>query len=277
MEKLKTGNYTIAELKTKLEEFSPSRELVEILRQDSRKGVQKLADRLENSLDREKTRRKRWQQRGKLRADLIDSGYQRVCGLDEAGRGALAGPVAAAAVILPDDCYIPYLDDSKQLDPARRRQLAAEIKVKSVCWQVEMVSPAEIDRSNISRATKMAMNKAIKSLAPQPEYLLIDGRIKLENVQLPQQHIEQGDARINSIAAASILAKVTRDSFMACCNSYFPSYNFAHNMGYGTERHRNALEKYGPSILHRRSYKTVKDACKIRKRQRLPFVEQEEN
>lgn len=271
MKTFDTESYTIAEIKSKLEQYSPSRDLVENLRQDSRKGVQKLADRLENSLDREKSRRERWQRRSKMRSELIDSGYRLICGLDEAGRGALAGPVAAAAVILPDDCYIPFLDDSKQLDHLRRRKLAAEIKVKSVCWQAKMVSAAEIDRHNILQATKMAMTRAVSSLNPAPEYLLIDGRIKLDNIKLPQRHIEQGDARINSIAAASILAKVTRDSFMACCAGYFPHYNFTHNMGYGTDRHRKALENFGPCSLHRRSYKTVENACKFGERQRLPF------
>ncbi len=277
MKKIDTERYTISELKEKLKGYNPSSELVEDLRQDSRKGVQKIADRLERRLEKEKNRRERWQKRGELRRNLRESGYRLICGLDEAGRGALAGPVAAGAVILPDDCYIPFLDDSKQIDPVRRRLLAAEIKTKSLHWQVEMVSAVEIDRTNILQTTKLAMLRAVRKLPVETDYLLIDGQIQLDSFSRAQQHIAQGDARINSIAAASILAKVTRDSLMVSCADYFPPYNFANNMGYGTARHRAAIEKFGPCVLHRRSYKTVKNAGKYSRRQRLPFADKQEN
>lgn len=268
------SQHTISELKEMLKDYEPSRKLCRLLYRDERKGVKQLARGIEHRLERREERRRRWQKRSRMADELRREGYDNICGLDEAGRGALAGPVAAAAVILPGECRIPGLDDSKQLDPEKRHNLAAEIRFKARAWQIELVGPDMIESRNILGATRLAMTDAVKKLSPSPDYLLIDGRIELKRLTQPQRPVEQGDASVNCIAAASILAKVTRDSFMISLDRYLPGYNFAGNMGYGTSRHRRALEKLGPSPLHRKSFGPVREAAEAglrERRQRLPF------
>lgn len=187
---------------------------------------------------------------------LSRSGFHMVAGVDEVGRGPLAGPVVAAAVILPPRWSVKGVDDSKRLNPRRRRSLAAVIKQEAVAWAVGNASPQEIDRINIHRASLLAMRRAVNALAPSPDFLLVDGRFVLE-MDLPQEAVVGGDASCTAVAAASIVAKVERDAVMQAMHRIWPQYNFAANKGYGTAEHRQALIDHGPCTLHRRSYAPV--------------------
>lgn len=176
-----------------------------------------------------------------------------VCGIDEAGRGPLAGPVVAAAVILPKNCEILYLNDSKQLTEKRREAMFDEIKDKAVAYGIGMASPARIDEINILQATYEAMRQAIAQLNPQPQVLLNDA-VRIPGVALQQVPIIKGDAKSLSIASASVLAKVTRDRLMREYDALMPEYGFASNKGYGSAAHIEALQQYGPTPIHRRSF-----------------------
>ena len=176
-----------------------------------------------------------------------------ICGSDEAGRGPLAGPVAAAAVILPKDCVILYLNDSKKLSPARRDALFDEIMEKAVAYHVGIVSPERIDEINILQATYEAMRKAVAGLSVTPDLLLNDA-VTIPEIGIRQVPIVKGDAKSVSIAAASILAKVTRDRMMEEYDAMWPEYGFAKHKGYGTAQHIAALKEYGPCPIHRRSF-----------------------
>ena len=176
-----------------------------------------------------------------------------ICGIDEAGRGPLAGPVAAAAVILPKDCVILYLNDSKKLSPARRDALFDEIMEKAVAYHVGIVSPERIDEINILQATYEAMRKAVAGLSVMPDLLLNDA-VTIPEIGIRQVPIVKGDAKSVSIAAASILAKVTRDRMMEEYDAMWPEYGFAKHKGYGTAQHIAALKEYGPCPIHRRSF-----------------------
>ncbi len=176
-----------------------------------------------------------------------------VCGVDEAGRGPLAGPVAAAAVILPKDCRILYLNDSKKLSAARREALYEEICQKAVAYGVGLASAEEIDELNILQATYLAMKRALDQLSQTPAVLLNDA-VTIPGVTIPQVPIVKGDAKSLSIAAASVLAKVTRDQIMTACDPIFPEYGFARHKGYGTAAHIEALRTFGPCSMHRRTF-----------------------
>ena len=176
-----------------------------------------------------------------------------VCGIDEAGRGPLAGPVAAAAVILPKDCEILYLNDSKKLSEKRRDALYDEIREKAVAWSVATVSPDRIDEINILQATYEAMREAIAGLGVRPDVLLNDA-VTIPGVDIKQVPIIKGDAKSLSIAAASVLAKVTRDRMMEQYEILYPGYGFAKHKGYGTAAHRQAILELGPCPIHRRTF-----------------------
>ena len=176
-----------------------------------------------------------------------------ICGVDEAGRGPLAGPVAAGAVILPKDCRILYLNDSKKLSPKRRQELFEEIKEKAIAWNVGLASPERIDEINILQATYEAMAAAIRGLKVTPQVLLNDA-VTIPGIDLPQVSIVKGDAKSVSIAAASILAKVTRDRMMEEYDSLYPEYGFGKHKGYGTAAHIQAIKEYGPCPIHRLTF-----------------------
>lgn len=176
-----------------------------------------------------------------------------VCGIDEVGRGPLAGPVVAGAVILPEDCQILYLNDSKKLTERRRELLYEEIMEKAVAVGLGVVSQERIDEINILQATYEAMREAISKLEPAPDILLNDA-VTIPEVTIPQVPIIKGDAKSISIGAASIIAKVTRDRLMVEYDQILPEYGFASNKGYGSAEHIAALKKYGPSPIHRRSF-----------------------
>lgn len=179
--------------------------------------------------------------------------FQFICGIDEVGRGPLAGPVVAAAVILPKDCEILYINDSKKLSEKKREELYDEICSKAISYGIGCVSHERIDEINILNATKEAMTMAIDELKVKPDLLLIDA-LTLPDVDVKQVGIIKGDARSISIAAASILAKVTRDRMMAVYDEMYPEYGFSSNKGYGSEAHINAIKAIGPSEIHRRTF-----------------------
>ena len=176
-----------------------------------------------------------------------------VCGIGEAGRGPLAGPVAAAAVILPENARILRLNDSKKLSPKVRDELFEEIKEKAVAWSVGIASPARIDEINILQATYEAMREALAGLSAAPGVLLNDA-VTIPGVSIPQVPIIKGDAKSLSIAAASILAKVTRDRMMEEYGNVFPGYGFEKHKGYGTAAHMEAIRQLGPCPIHRRTF-----------------------
>jgi len=180
-------------------------------------------------------------------------GYQLIAGIDEAGRGSLAGPVVAAAVILPPGLMIDGVNDSKKLTPRRREALYQVIHQHALATGIGVVGNEDIDRINILRATIMAMEMAVKNLKIPPDYLLIDA-VSLSDSRIPHRPIIKGDMLSVSIASASIVAKVTRDRLMTEEHSLFPQYNFMTHKGYGTRDHVSRLRLYGPSIIHRKSF-----------------------
>ncbi len=184
-------------------------------------------------------------------------------GVDEAGRGCLAGPVTAAAVILPPDFDLPGLDDSKKLSAARRDALREEIEKQALAWAVAMVSNKEIDEMNIFRASYAAMHKAIRKLARTPSLLLIDGKYFIPYKKIPWQCIIGGDGKYAAIAAASILAKTHRDAYMIRQHEKFPAYGWDRNKGYPTKGHRKAIREYGLTPLHRRSFRLLNEQTEI--------------
>lgn len=176
-----------------------------------------------------------------------------ICGIDEAGRGPLSGPVVAGAVILPKDCEILFLNDSKKLSEKKRELLFEEIQEKAVAYGVGIVSPARIDEINILQATYEAMRIAVSKLKVKPDILLNDA-VTIPGIDIMQIPIVKGDAKSISIAAASILAKVTRDHMMVEYDALYPEYGFAKHKGYGTAVHINAIKEHGPCPIHRRSF-----------------------
>lgn len=189
-----------------------------------------------------------------------ECGYGNIAGIDEAGRGPLAGPVVAAAVILPPDYEHAEIRDSKKLSPRQRERLSTVIQREAVSIGIGVIEAPVIDAVNILQATLAAMKEAVLGLFPPPDYLLIDGLHRI-SLAVPQEAIVRGDARSVSIAAASIVAKVSRDRIMEIYHRQFPQYNFLRNKGYGTPEHREAIVKYGRCKIHRRSFRVAEIDC----------------
>ena len=186
------------------------------------------------------------------------SGYRQIAGIDEAGRGALAGPVIAAAVILPINCGIAGLKDSKQLTPKQRDLLSDEIYRVAVSVGIGSVDNHVVDNLNVLEATLLAMRQAIEKLTPQPDYLLVDG-INFPAIDIQGEAITKGDNRSYSIAAASIIAKTTRDRLMIALDRTYPNYGFSQHKGYPTSQHRHAIAQFGASDIHRHTFKLLPD------------------
>jgi ribonuclease HII len=187
-------------------------------------------------------------------------GYRVIAGVDEAGRGPLAGPVVAAAVVLPPDFRLDGVRDSKQLTEKKRYRLYDLILNGALGWGLGVVEPSVIDRINIFQATRHAMKEAVQQISPPADYLLIDGaRAQRLNLSITQETIIRGDSLSISVACASIIAKVSRDRIMEIYHHQFPQYNFISNKGYGTKAHLDAIRCHGPSKIHRRSFKGVKE------------------
>ena len=194
----------------------------------------------------------------KYEEDLWQSGLNHIAGFDEAGRGALAGPVAVAAVILPPNPRLTWtlsgVRDSKQMTPLQRETWAVRIKSVALAWRVEFASVDEIDQLGIARGTRLAAARALDNLTVPPEYLLLDFRLGLPESPLPQTALVKGDQLSLSIAAASVLAKTTRDALMRELDAQYPGYGLEQNKGYGTQAHRSALMRLGYSMVHRKSF-----------------------
>ena len=240
---------------TSVEELSG---VIELYKEDERASVQKEIEKAYKklaALDKEKARIDAlW----KYEREYEAFGY--VCGIDEVGRGPLAGPVVAGAVILPKDCDILYINDSKKLSEKKREELYDIIMDKALAVGLGHASPERIDEINILQATYEAMREAIKNLAVSPDILLNDA-VTIPEVAIKQIPIIKGDAKSISIGAASIIAKVTRDKLMVEYDEVFPEYGFASNKGYGSEAHIKALKEYGPTPIHRRSF--IKNFYKV--------------
>ena len=189
-----------------------------------------------------------------LEKNAVKNGYKYVCGVDEAGRGPLAGPVCAAAVILPEDCDIEGLNDSKKLSEKKREYLFDIIKEKALSYCIAFGSVEEIEEFNILEATFIAMNRSIDGLSIKPDFALIDGNRVPKNIKVPCETVIKGDAKSASIAAASVLAKVTRDRLLLEYDSEYPQYNFKKHKGYGTKEHTDLILEYGPCPIHRPSF-----------------------
>lgn len=243
----------ISEIKAELEQADQvSRvRLLELYQEDSRAGVASLIQKYRKKMEQDEKERIRLEQMRVFEHEYEYLGF--VCGIDEAGRGPLAGPVAAGAVILPRDCEIFYLNDSKQLSEKKRELLYDEIMEKAVATGIGIVGPERIDEINILQATYEAMRQAVAKLSVVPQVLLNDA-VTIPEVVIPQVPIIKGDAKSVSIAAASILAKVTRDRIMREYDKEFPEYGFAGHKGYGSSAHIEAIRKYGPCRIHRRSF-----------------------
>jgi len=190
--------------------------------------------------------------------ELRKRGFSIIAGVDEAGRGPLAGPVVAAAVIFPADYTNPQINDSKQLTALERSRLFVEIKNNAISYAVASITPAKIDEMGILNATKLAMRQAIMKLDPRPDFILTDA-VPVNVMDIAQKPIVKGDAKVFSIAAASILAKVTRDEMMVKYAKKYPQYSFGEHMGYGTELHLGAIKKHGASPIHRKSFSPFTD------------------
>ncbi len=232
------------------------RGFAEALREDSRAGAKRLLTSCERRLHRIRVERDRLVRLFSLREELNSQGVEFVAGIDEVGVGPLAGPVVAAAVVLPRRVDLPGLDDSKKLKPAQREVLDRAIRQQALSIGIGEVEPDEIDRLNIYNASLEAMRRAVVSLAPPPEHLLVDAR-KIPGVAIPQTAIVHGDAVDGSIAAASIVAKVHRDAIMQRLDACHPGYGFSRHMGYPTAFHVEALRRLGATPAHRRSFGPV--------------------
>ncbi|HYD49637.1 MAG TPA: ribonuclease HII [Terriglobales bacterium] len=194
----------------------------------------------------------------KVERELWATGVARIAGVDEVGVGPLAGPVVAAAVIMPPDAKLRGVDDSKKLPAPRREELAAKIRQLATAVGIGIVEVDEIDRLNIYRAALEAMRRAVVGLSVVPDHIVVDAR-RVPGIDLPQTSLIKGDGRCYSIAAASIVAKVTRDAMMHELDKQYPEYGFGEHMGYATERHLAALERLGPCLIHRRSFAPVRE------------------
>lgn len=244
---------SIAEIKREFEQADSSRRraMFEAYASDERAGVRRLLDGYRKKEEALQAERERLLVMKSFERKYADCRF--ICGIDEAGRGPLAGPVVAGAVILPKDCEILYLNDSKKLSPVKREALYDEIMEKAVAVGVGMASPARIDKINVLQATYEAMREAISKLHVRPDILLNDA-VTIPEVDILQVPIIKGDAKSVSIAAASIIAKVTRDRLMVQYDEILPGYGFAQHKGYGSQEHIAAIRRLGPSPIHRQSF-----------------------
>lgn len=248
----------ISEIKEEFKKLLPEEleEHIGFYREDERKGVQSFLKTQEKKLEQYREELARLETISRYEKEYDGYGY--VCGIDEVGRGPLAGPVVAGAVILPKDCRILYINDSKKLSAKKREELFDEIQKQAVAIGIGLVSHDRIDEINILQATYEAMRMAIANLKVKPGVLLNDA-VTIPGVNIPQVPIIKGDAKSISIGAASIMAKVYRDRMMIEYDKMYPGYGFASNKGYGSKEHMEALQKIGPSPIHRQSF--IKGIC----------------
>ena len=248
-----TKEFTIKQLEQLFSDGNPSEELIEACRQDSRQAAGRLVRRWE----REQAEKARVQAMYKYEYEAMEQGLEIIAGVDEAGRGPLAGPVSVAAVILPKGLYLPKINDSKKLSAKVRDELYDEIMEKAVCVQHVFVDEKTIDRVNIYQATMNGMYNAIFALEPNPQKVLIDA-VQLGELPMSSLSLIKGDAKSASIAAASVIAKVRRDRLMDEYDKQYPQYGFAQHKGYGTAQHVAAIREYGPCPIHRLSFEPIR-------------------
>lgn len=227
------------------------------LEQDERKGVRTIIDKWKKKQEKARLLRQKFAEMSTYERKYRTQGYRLIAGVDEVGRGPLAGPVAAAAVILPEDFFLAGIDDSKKLSEKKREEYNEVICKEALAVSISMISAEEIDKINIYEAAKKAMKTAISGLVPTPDFVLIDA-MKLE-MPFSSESIIKGDAKSISIAAASIVAKVARDRLMKEIANTYPAYGFEQNSGYGTREHVEAIHKYGITSYHRKSFAPIKD------------------
>lgn len=244
---------TVEEIGRYLNEAAPSTEDIRQLSEDRRSGARRLAERFRARHEAIMLEQQRLQVMLSYERAAGENGFTYIAGVDEAGRGPLAGPVMAAAVILPQDTVITGLNDSKKLSAQKREELYHVIVGTAVAWAVGIGEVSEIEQYNILGATKLAMGRALVSLRTEPDFVLLDA-LELEGLPVPQLGIIGGDGLSLSIAAASVIAKVTRDRWMCEMDKAYPGYGFAENKGYPTAQHRQAIEKLGPCPMHRKSF-----------------------
>lgn len=253
---------TIKEVKERLATINRlDHPLFEELIYDARAGVQSAINKRKRELQKQVDEDLRLEKMLTYEKELYAQGIQLIAGVDEVGRGPLAGPVVAAAVILPKNCKIPGLNDSKKIPKSKHQAIYQAVLDQAISVGIGVKDNHVIDQVNIYEATKLAMLEAIHELDPQPQHLLIDA-MKLD-LPISQASIIKGDANSLSIAAASIVAKVTRDQMMATYDQEYPGYGFAQNAGYGTTKHLEGLEKQGVSPIHRRSFEPIKSMTDV--------------
>lgn len=253
------ASLSIKEIKTKLAEVRTEDDpLLKELKDDPRKGAQQLYRTWVKQADKQKKLAALFETMRKYEMEIWDQGYRFIGGIDEVGRGPLAGPVVSACVILPATFYLPGLTDSKMLSKDKREEYFHRIMEEALSVGIGTASAKEIDLHNIYQATKLAMKRAIEAAAVQPDYLLLDA-MELASVELPQTSLIKGDSKSISIAASSVIAKVTRDRYMEELAKEHPVYGFERNAGYGTAEHLQALKNYGITSEHRHSFTPVKD------------------
>ncbi|MBF0715502.1 ribonuclease HII [Gemelliphila palaticanis] len=231
------------------------------LEQDKRAGVKKLLESYYKKEEKKNILKEEYKKRTTYEKKCYSLGYNNICGIDEVGRGPLAGPVVAAGVILKKDSYFPGLTDSKKLSAKKREELYNDIINNAVAYSIVELDNFEIEKHNIYQATKIAMKKVVENIATKPDFLLIDA-MPLDIDGVESLSIVKGDEKSVSIAAASILAKVYRDRLMEKYDEIYPYYDFKNNMGYGTKKHLEGLKQYGICDIHRRNFEPIKTIIK---------------
>jgi ribonuclease HII len=247
---------TIKEIKVKLQTIEEIDDpFLTLCQEDERKGVQTALKQWYKKYDAKQALKAHYHKMNFYENEGREKGFSYIAGVDEVGRGPLAGPVVSAAVILDPEKPIFGLDDSKKLSLKKRNKLFAAIKDKALAIGISAVNAEEIDQLNILQASKLSMVRAVEKLTVEPHAVLVDA--ETINIPFPQKSIVQGDAKSNSIAAASIIAKVTRDKLMEEYDEMYSGYGFSSNVGYGTKEHLSGLEKNGPSPIHRKTFSPV--------------------
>lgn len=252
---------TIKDITNALKQVYVYEEWMEEIAKDERLGVQKAWSQFQKRLQKQQILLEQYKEKCAFDIRFLPSSTGYVAGVDEAGRGPLAGPVVTAAVILPNDCEeLVGLDDSKQLSAETRERFAQLVKKHAIAYAVHFQPSTEIDRLNIYEATKQSMKASVESLTVKPDFVLVDAMTL--PIQIPQASIIKGDAKSLAIAAASILAKTARDDYMNQLDKQFPQYGFAKHAGYGTKQHIEALHEYGITPHHRQSFEPIKSMIK---------------
>lgn len=253
----KTMTLSIAQIKEILTNSEVDEHFITQLRQDDRKGVQALIKKYDREKEKQEALKVMHERMTRYERSMRDKGYRLIAGIDEVGRGPLAGPVVASAVILPESFQLLGLTDSKKLPKKKREQFAEIIKKEAIAYSIQFISASEIDQINIYEATKKAMILAVKKLQTKPDVLLVDA-MELP-IAIAQHSLNKGDEKSISIAASSVLAKVARDEYMEQLESRYPGYGFKDHVGYGTKEHLKAVAEIGVTEEHRRSFRPIRE------------------